>query len=179
MEKKMSTIIKLKQRGLTIVESAMALAIMSLVLAGVIVFYQMASMNSKINETTNEITELNETIRNVYTAAANYSTLDNAAMIGADILPTGMVQGTNIYNAFNGEIILDSANFNGGNDNSYYMTLNDLPEKACSEIALTNFGRNLVGIRIGSVEISLPATPSDVTNECNNGDNNTIRLHFL
>lgn len=172
-------LLKLKQRGLTLVEAVMVLGVSSMVLAGIIVFYNMASMSSKINSTTNQIAELNGIIHNVYTAAANYSTLNNTAMIDSETIPASMVEGSNIIHKFKNTITLSSANYNGGNNNTYYITLDGLPNQACNNIAVTDFGRLLVGLRVNSSDITIPATVATINSACEDNDNNIIRLQFM
>ena len=167
---------KIIQRGLTMVEAAMVLAIGTIVVAGIMIFYQSASMNSKTNETLTQISDLNSTIKKIYVTAPNYSTLTNSAMINANVLPRKMVSNNNIYHAFNSTISLAPTSHNGGTNNAYFVTLNNLPSEACSKIILSDMGRSLVEVRVNTTNLTLPVRPSD-TIRCGNS-NATVRLKF-
>ena len=164
------------QLGLTMVESAMVLAIGTLVIAGVMIFYQSASNNSKTNEVLSQISDLNSTIRKIYTTAPNYNTLTNAAMINSNVLPNKMVNNNTIYHAFNSTITLAPTSHNGGTNNAYFMTLNNMPSEACSKIILSDMGRSLVEVRVNTTTLPFPVTPAS-TVRCGTSRAN-IRLKF-
>lgn len=155
----------------------MVLAIGTLVVASIMVFYQSASMNSRTNETLNQISTINSTIRKVYTTAPNFATLNNNNIIRSNALPSKMVNGTRIIHAFSSDVILAPTSHNGGVSNSYFLTLNNIPPEACSKIILSDMGRILVGVRVNTTDIAMPVRPSDVS-RCGNSPS-SIRLQFF
>src|SRR3546814_8062460 len=54
------------QRGLTLIEAAMVLAIATLVVAGIMMFFQSANMNARTNEAVGQLGAVQQAVRSVY-----------------------------------------------------------------------------------------------------------------
>src|SRR3546814_9545479 len=72
--------VPLIQRGLTLIEAAMVLAIATLVVAGIMMFFQSANMNSKTNEAVGQLGAVQQAVRSVYAGQPTYTGLNAQAL---------------------------------------------------------------------------------------------------
>ena len=82
----MFSIKKKLKRGLTLIEAAMVLAISTLVVAGVMVFFQSASTNSKTNEVMSSVGMMAGEVRAMYASQPNYSGVNATALVRSNAL---------------------------------------------------------------------------------------------
>ena len=178
----MSTVNKMKKKlkkGLTLIEAAMVLAISTLVVAGVMVFFQSASTNSKTNETMAQIGEMAGIVRSLYSNSPTYAGLSTNALIMSNSLPNKMINGSSVYHAFNGTVSVTPANYGtGGSNNTFYMQLNNIPAEACAKMAPMDMGRGVVTLRIGSTNVALPTNPVTAATACGRSGNTSMRWQF-
>lgn len=172
--------VKRQRRGLTLIEAAMVLAILALVVAGVMMFYQNASTNQKITSAASQVSSIQQAVRSMYAGQANYAGLQNSDIISA--LPKSMQVGTSdsLRNAFNGAIVVDSV-ANGSNaDAAFTIAFSGLPSEACVRLAAVDIGRSALSIKIGSgSERQPPVSPGDAQSDCGSGNNSTITWKLL
>lgn len=168
------------KKGLTLIEAAMVLAISTLVVAGVMVFFQSASMNSKTNEAVAQLGEMQSIIRSIYANSPNYNGVSSAALISANALPNKMISGATVVHAFNSTVIVAAADSGcSGCRNSFYITLNNIPAEACSKLGTMDLGRGFVSLRINTTDIGLPTNVTTVGAACGGSGNTSMRWQFL
>jgi type II secretory pathway pseudopilin PulG len=129
-----------RRRGLTLIEATMVLAIATVVVAGVLVFYSQSNTNSKVNEVMGQLNAIQSGVRSAYSGAGDYTGLDNAAIIGARVLPNKMIAGTNIRHALNGAVTIASADVAGGTANAFTVAIASVPRDACIRIMTMDMG---------------------------------------
>jgi major structural subunit of bundle-forming pilus len=161
---------KLRQRGLTLIEAAMVLAISTLVVAGIMVFFQSASINSKTNEAMNQLSSLQSNVRSLYSSQPTYNGLNSELLINASGVPNKMVNGTALTHAFNAEAAVAPASVGSGANNAFTVTYSDIPSEACVSMATKDLGTGLVSLSVGGSNIPLsPINLADVNTACGSG----------
>src|SRR3546814_13070729 len=90
----------------------------SLVVAGIMMFFQSANMNSKTNEAVGQLGAVQQAVRSVYAGQPTYTGLNAQALADTRSLPTKMVVGSgataSLRHAFNGTITVAPAQIAGG-----------------------------------------------------------------
>lgn len=168
-----------KKHGLTLVEAAMTLAVVVLVVAMAMVFFQTASMRNKTNTAYEDVMAVRNAINSTYQNVPVYNNMTNSRLVATQALPNRLVNGNNIYHSFSGRINVSASDYSGGTRNIFNIELVNIPENACSELATKRYGKNFVRLRVNNNNISLPADPMQALSRCNQGDNNRITFSFL
>lgn len=150
------------RRGLTLVESAMVLAILGLVIAGALLLYQNASTNNKISEASQQLAAVSQAVRQVYAGQATYTGLANLNIVNS--LPKKMLVGTDgLRHAFNGNLTVESAD----SGQTFIVTMTGLPQEGCVALATKDFGRAVQEVKIGSTTAAQGAmTPTQAQTAC-------------
>jgi len=162
---------RLRQRGLTLIEAAMVLGIAALVGAGVMLYFQNASIASKTNEAMRQLANVQQSVRSVYSGQSSYTGLAATDLINTRAVPQSMVQGgTNLRNAFNGGITLAAANTGGGTANSFSVTFSQVPNEACSKMSTMDLGNGLVSLVVNGNTFTSPPTAAAASAACGTGN---------
>ena len=169
---------KLK-KGLTLVESAIAIAIGVVIVALSVSFFMTASTNQSINETHTDVMSIKDAIDVSYTNVPVYSNLNNARLVNTGTVPSKLLNGSTMMNTFGGAINVSSGNYAGGSRNVMNIEFRLLPDNVCSKVATMRYGKKLVRIRINGTNITLPANTTDTLSACNREPNNIIIFSFL
>ncbi|GJD90736.1 Major structural subunit of bundle-forming pilus [Methylobacterium hispanicum] len=180
-----------RRRGLTLIETAMVLALAAVFLAGVMLFFQNASVGSKTNEATSQLAAIQQAIRTVYAGQASYITSTGTmeqALIATRSVPAKMVtaDGAGLRHAFNGPVLL-GATADGAN---FQVVFNGLPSDACSKMLTMDFGRGLLTVSGSSSVQSLggsggssgstgPMNPVEAGQACGNNNTSSIAWTFF
>src|SRR3546814_8104504 len=136
------------QRGLTLIEAAMVLSIATLVVAGIMMFFQSANMNARTNEAVGQLGAVQQAVRSVYAGQPTYAGLNAQALADTRSLPTKMVVGTGaaatLRHAFNGTITVEPVTITGGSaNNGFSIEFDGVPSEACSKFATMDLGTGL------------------------------------
>lgn len=179
---------KLRQRGLTLIEAAMVLAIATLVVAGIMIFFQSASINNKTNEAMAELNNLQSSVRSVYAGQSTYAGLTANNLIAARTVPSKMISGVGaaatLRHAFNGAATIAAASVPSGSlNNAFTITFSNIPQEACSKMGLFDLGNGLALSTINGDPIITDAirqpSVTGVTGACDNANNNTMTWTFF
>ncbi|HBC1013451.1 TPA: prepilin-type N-terminal cleavage/methylation domain-containing protein, partial [Escherichia coli] len=132
---------KRNQRGLSLIEASMVLALSAIVISGVMYYYRAASDNNKTQSTVSEIMSIVSAVNGLYAGTSGYENLDESVIIKTSAVPENYksADGNDIIHPFGGTVETG----NVISDNSFYIILNDIPEEACVNIASMNFGTQL------------------------------------
>lgn len=172
---------RLRQRGLTLIEAAVVLGLASLVIAGVMVFYQSASVGAKTTEALGELASLQQAIRTVYSGQPTYDGLSAEALAATRSIPGKMVVGTGpsttLRHAFNGQVSVQAETIAGGTaNNGFSIQFEGLPSEACSRMATMDLGTGLFNMQInGGANHTSAVDPVTAANQCGN-DNQAVLL---
>lgn len=173
---------RLRRRGggYSLMEIAMVLAIISLLVAGVMLFFSNASTANKTNDSMTEVANVTQVVRSLYAGQSDYSLLTSEVQIAqSGQLPAKWVKGTiaaatGINNPFGGAVNVVSATNNVAND-SFTIVDNGIPSQACSKMVTMDLGTSLVSLKTGTgaAVIGRAMSPIEAQAACS-GTNNIV-----
>lgn len=179
---------KKEEKGLSLIESAMVLALAATVTAGVMFYYQSASDSNKTQAAISEVMSATSAINGLYIGQSNYDGLTAAVLKNSSAIPDNYKKGNDILNPFGGNLNVSP----GGSGYGYKLELTKLPKSACISLATLNLGTSAAGYGIninasnGSVSFNetftsgspkkTAVTPSEAAGNggCNDGNENTV-----
>lgn len=141
---------KKEEKGLSLIESAMVLALAATVTAGVMFYYQSASDSNKTQSAISEVMSATSAINGLYIGQSGYSGLNVSVLKNSSAIPDNYKSGDEIMNPFGGKLTVAAAGTNGGY--GYYLKLDKLPKSACISLATLNLGTSAAGYGINAAE---------------------------
>lgn len=173
---------KKEEKGLSLIESAMVLALAATVTAGVMFYYQSASDSNKTQSAISEVMSATSAINGLYIGQSDYSGLNATVLINSSAIPDNYKDKTHdkIRNPFGGDLDVGPKGTNGNSGFGYHITLSNLPKSACVSLATLNLGTSAAGYGVNvsdpananSSQVSSDAiSPSDATTKCDQTTN--------
>lgn len=187
---------KKEEKGLSLIESAMVLALAATVTAGVMFYYQSASDSNKTQSAISEVMSATSAINGLYIGQSDYGSLSESVLKNSSAIPDNYKKGEKIMNPFGGELEVGASASSNGTF-GYHLTLTGLPRSACISLATLNLGTSAAGY---GIKISNPSshtefdaklasgkakktaiTPSEAANASNGGcqDGNDNRVTYF
>lgn len=166
------------RKGLTLIESALAMSIAVGVTASVMVFYSNTSTNNKTHQVIGQLGMTVKTVRTNFAGSASYEEVDTQALINTRQFPKKMVNGTSLRHAFGGDLSVESASYQGNDHTAFIVNFAAIPSAACSKLTAMEMGTGLISLSVNETEVSLPAKPSETTALCNQSDISTLAYKF-
>lgn len=182
---------KKEEKGLSLIESAMVLALAATVTAGVMFYYQSAADSNKTQSAISEVMSATSAINGLYIGQSNYNELNSGVLINSSAIPDNYKdKGNNaIRNPFGGNLNVTPST--GAAGYGYKLELTKLPKSACISLATLNLGTSAAGYGIGDInnpssfsdalEANKPKktsiTPSEAADNikgCKDGDDNKV-----
>ena len=175
------------QKGLSLIEASMVLALSAIVVSGVMYYYQAASDNNKTQSTVSEVMSIVSAVNGLYVGTSGYTGLNSSVILKTSAVPENYKSkdGATIMHPFGGKLTLGTTL----NDTGYYIKLDKIPESACVNLSSMNFGTSLGGVGvnapnesnqdIGKVSVTKgkgqftknALTPADASDACKKGEN--------
>ncbi|HCU6073059.1 TPA: pilus assembly protein [Escherichia coli] len=190
---------KKREKGLSLIESAMVLALAATVTAGVMFYYQSAADSNKTQSAISEVMSATSAVNGLYIGRSDYTGLDASVLLNSSAIPDNYKdqQGSKIRNPFGGELKVQAKT--NGSAFGYHVTLTNLPKSACVSLATLNLGTSAAGYGInlsnpqnttsiggnggsgGSSEYTTNSaiSPSDATTHCRNTTDNNSVTYFM
>lgn len=140
---------KKEEKGLSLIESAMVLALAATVTAGVMFYYQAASDSNKTQAAISEVMSATSAINGLYIGQNSYSGLTASILKNSSAIPENYKNGNQIMNPFGGNLTVDAADASAAGNFGYHLTLDKLPKSACISLATLNLGTSAAGYGIG------------------------------
>ncbi|MDC3750800.1 pilus assembly protein [Escherichia coli] len=169
------------QKGLSLIEASMVLALSAIVVSGVMYYYQAASDNNKTQSTVSEVMSIVSAVNGLYVGTSGYTGLTEKVIMNTSAIPENYKDGQSIIHPFGGKINIGATK----DKTKYYIILNDVPQGACVNLASMNFGTSLAGADVGdNVKTTAEAgqlisdalTPAEASTRCNKDTN---KIAFL
>lgn len=137
------------QKGLSLIEASMVLALSAIVVSGVMYYYQSASDNNKTQNTVSELMSIVSAVNGLYAGQQNYNGLTESVLYNTSAVPDNYKNSatTGITHPFGDSIDVGAVGNNG--ESGYYVLLNNIPKTACVNLATMNFGTSMAGIGVG------------------------------
>lgn len=171
-----------KSKGFTLLELMFVVAGgIVLIGIGLAIWSQVRGATGALSGSTG-IMQITSGIKQLY-HAPQYTGIDAATIIKTGKVPTTMVSGTSIVNAWGGQITIAPANYAGGTNNAFKLTVSNVPTDACNSVAAAvqdSFQIITVGSGAGTVIKDDSASPAvtlnvaAVANACAGSNNNTM-----
>lgn len=146
---------KKAEKGLSLIESAMVLALAATVTAGVMFYYQSASDSNKTQSAISEVMSATSAINGLYIGQSSYNGLNSSVLKNSSAIPDNYKKGNNIMNPFGGELIVTAATNSNNGAFGYSLKLDKLPRSACISLATLNLGTSAAGYGINKSETSV------------------------
>ncbi|ELD0488101.1 pilus assembly protein [Escherichia coli] len=144
----MSFLSKKYEKGLSLIEASMVLALSAIVISGVMFYYQSASDSNKTQNTISELMSTVAAINGLYVGQSNYAGLATKVLASSSAIPGSYKSGDFINNPFGGSVEITPVNGN----TAYTIALTGIPQSACLNIASMNLGTSLKGVVVGTVK---------------------------
>lgn len=181
------------QKGLSLIESAMVLAISAVVVSGVLYYYNQAQENRKLEEGIKQIQTIAATVNKLYTNSVNPPKGDDntvEAISAISGIPTIMAQDSKMFTTPSGQWV----QFWTGDNNTYFLETQVQSVSSCISYAILNMGTIMAektkilidqkeygnGSSGNSTNLSL--SPSIASNACEqaekNKNGNNIKIRY-
>ncbi|EOC4683473.1 type 4 pilus major pilin [Escherichia coli] len=136
------------QKGLSLIEASMVLALSAIVVSGVMYYYQAASDNNKTQSTVSEVMSIVSAVNGLYVGTSGYAGLDESVILKTSAVPENYKSknGTSIMHPFGGSLTLGPTQGHTG----YYIELANIPKSACVNLSSMNFGTSLGGVGVNT-----------------------------
>lgn len=143
---------KKAEKGLSLIEASMVLALSAIVVSGVMFYYQSASDSNKTQNTVSEVMSVMSAINGLYVGQSSYTGLSDSVLYNSSAVPANY-KGTSgiINNPFGGRLHVAP---NTGSAGGYALLLDGVPQSSCVNIASMNLGTSLqgVGVKVSSMK---------------------------
>ncbi|HBE3855129.1 TPA: pilus assembly protein [Escherichia coli] len=139
---------KKEEKGLSLIESAMVLALAATVTAGVMFYYQSASDSNKTQAAISEVMSATSAINGLYIGQSGYSGLGVSVLTNSSAIPDNYKKSDKIMNPFGGDLEVGTGNT--GDGYGYKLTLTQLPKSACISLATLNLGTSAAGYGVNT-----------------------------
>ncbi|HBN1775264.1 TPA: pilus assembly protein [Escherichia coli] len=184
------------EKGLSLIESAMVLALAATVTAGVMFYYQSASDSNKSQNAISEVMSATSAINGLYIGQTSYTGLNSTILLNTSAIPDNYKDTTNskITNPFGGELNVGPAK-SGNNSFGYYLTLTGLDKAACVSLATLNLGTSAKGYGVNISDAqntnsfnstissasakSSAITPAEAASACSNNNSGNTVTYFM
>ncbi|EGE1310097.1 type 4 pilus major pilin (plasmid) [Escherichia coli] len=135
------------EKGLSLIEASMVLALSAIVVSGVMFYYQSASDSNKTQNTVSQVMSVMSAINGLYVGQASYSGLSDTVLYNSSAVPANYKGSAGVINnPFGGRLhVAPNNNTSGG----YALLLDGVPQSSCVNIASMNLGTSLQGVGVG------------------------------
>ena len=165
-QKKMNLRKNKMEKGLSLIEASMVLALSAIVVSGVMFYYQSASDSNKTQNTVSQVMSVMSAINGLYVGQASYNGLTDTVLYNSSAVPANYKGGPGVINNPFGGRLHVAPNTGGG----YALLLDGVPKSSCVNIASMNLGTSLQGVGVGitinsgstPVNLKAPASPGAV-----------------
>ncbi|ENP9968306.1 TPA: pilus assembly protein [Escherichia coli] len=143
-QKKMNLRKNKMEKGLSLIEASMVLALSAIVVSGVMFYYQSASDSNKTQNTVSQVMSVMSAINGLYVGQASYKGLSDAVLYNSSAVPANYKGSAGeINNPFGGRLRV------APNSGGYTLLLEGVPKSSCVNIASMNLGTSLQGVGVG------------------------------
>lgn len=172
-----------RQRGLSLIEAAMVLAVAALVVAGVMLFFQNANNAQKTNDAMSQLAAIQQVVRSLYAGQPDYTGLTSNLLAQSRQLPNRMVKGTggtaSLQHSFNGVVTVLPQNAAA----NFSVQFAGLPGEACNKMATMDLGTGLVSLAVtGGTATTVSGrtmTPVEANTACGTGNGASLTWTFF
>ncbi|CAK8742726.1 Major structural subunit of bundle-forming pilus [Sodalis praecaptivus] len=156
------------QRGLSLIEAAMVLALSAVVVAGVMAYYQSASTNEKTERTISETMSILSAVNSTYSSAPNFAGINSEIIAKTGALPSsyisrnssGKISGITTPNG--ARIDIAPGKLSDSSSNEYFTISFGVPKSMCPTMVRLDLGSSLAEMGIGTTNNPITTFPVSV-----------------
>jgi type II secretory pathway pseudopilin PulG len=156
---------KRREKGLTLIEASMVLALSAVVVAGVMLYYQSASDNNRLQNAEGELGSIQTAVQTIFAGQSDYTGLKTTVLLGSSSIPPNLQTSTGLLNPWTSAVFVDvgdgaKQDGSGTPTSNYTIEFDGLPQGACMSMASQQLGSSLVGVAFGTPGVASQKTPS-------------------
>ncbi|RKP51052.1 type 4 pilus major pilin [Trinickia fusca] len=157
-----------REKGLTLIEASMVLALSAVVVAGVMLYYQSASDNNRLQGALGELGSIQTAVQTLYAGQSDYTGLATKGLIGNSSIPPSMqdVANNKLTNPWNAEVKVDVV---AATPTQYTVEFDGVPAGGCVPFASQQLGSQMVSVKVNSTDAPTagqPFTPDGAQTAC-------------
>lgn len=165
----------------------LALAVLVIGIIGYFTMFQSASQSANAQSTQQSIESIFSTMEQQFATNPNFTGLTAASAATAGVFPSTWVSGTGtstvVQDPWGGAVTLAAAAVNGGTDNGWTLTVPNVPEAECTQVA-SFYTPQTASITVGSTSVwanasyggtdDTPPAPATIQSACSSPSNTII-----
>lgn len=173
-----------KNKGFTLIEILLVVGFIALASAGIYTIYSKVQVSNKANAESRNLDLIRAGVKSLFASKTNFTGLDNTVVNAGRITPENMKTSaaTEIINSFGGPVTVAPIGLNGGTNNGFRITYDQVPGDICIKLAsaagaqfdVVTIGTNTPVKAFGVNEINVV----NVTTQCNADTGTGLTLHF-
>ena len=167
------------ERGFTLLELTMSLAIIAVLVGGIVLFFSSASASQKTSDAMYELGDIQQAVHSMYSGQADYSSLGaNGAQIisQSQQIPAKWGGGSgSLTDPFGGAVSI-TAEGNAiaggpGPNGAFIVEMDSIPTSACVKMVTQDLGPSMLGVGVNSspAGITGPISPVTAQGSCGGG----------
>lgn len=137
-----------KQRGFTLIELAVVLAVIVLAAAGIIARQRSTSQTAQVQAESGNLQAVIGKINSTFAGRSSYNGATTAFLLAQGAFPSSMVNGGSVVNTWNGSVTVAP----GTGNTSVDITYGGVPTAACIEL-VANSSRSYRTITVGATVV--------------------------
>lgn len=139
------------KKGFTLIELILILGLITLAIIAIYTVYNKKRTDVLVKNQTIYLAQLAQGINGAFSSTTNFTVLNPTNVIATRVVPTAMIESpTVIRNLFGGTVTFSGTN---GTPPIFSITLNGIPQEACSLLATTPFADNSRLVSVNSTPI--------------------------
>lgn len=136
------------QKGLTLIELSIALAIAAALLFGLFYVVNVANAKRIVNNEAQTLTMMGNDLRTKFSGQGSFAGLNTSTLIQIGIPPETMIEGTTLRTGFSTPVTVSATNVNGQANDGFEFDYTQFPSRSCSDFVMAaaqNFSRVTIG----------------------------------
>lgn len=134
------------QRGLSLIEASMVLALSAVVVAGAVMYYGTAAESVKVAKVQTQLGGIQTAVAGLFANQSSYAGLSNTTLQASGALPVSYFSGTGLMSTPWNEALTVVPTATSTN---YVITFTNVPAAACKKVVTSDAGTGVVGVSIG------------------------------
>lgn len=164
---------KARNRGFSMTDTGLALALGAIVGIGVIVYFVQYRGDAKIDEMQQHVQDIIAGTQKLYYQHPVYTGLTTANAVASGLIPRQLVNGTGATNPWGGVTSLAP----NSDPSKVDLTSTLIPSAACVELVSVNMAQDngaVVAIQVNGTAMSLPVDPATAAARCSQAANTVV-----
>lgn len=119
-----------KNKGFSLIEILLVIGFIAVAIAAVFVVYPKVKASSNASTEITNIATITSGLQGTFASSNNYNGLTTATAIQSQVVPSSMIQGTNVFSSFGTNYTISTATVGGVADHSMRFSVS-IPKEAC------------------------------------------------